>query len=295
MLLLGAAACVDAPPKPRETSERPEQPPAPPPATLVAVGDIARCYIGGDEITAALVEDIPGTIALLGDNTYEREQTPQRIESAYRDCFEESWGRLKARARPTPGNHEYLADGAPQYYAYFGDAAGPAGRGYYSYTLGDWHVISLNSNVAAGEESAQLQWLREDLAANRSACAVAYWHHPRFSSGEGGNDSRMAEVWRALDDAGVDLVLAGHDHNYERFAPQTHEGAADADGIRQFVVGTGGGDLRPMGARIRANSEVRQGNVYGVLKLVLHEASYDWEFIAEPGSAFRDSGSDRCR
>jgi len=282
-VLAAAASCGDG--------GGPSEPRADP--VLVGAGDIARCYVDSDEITAALLDGIEGTVMAVGDNAYEIDETPARIMSAYTDCYESSWGRHKARTRPAPGNHEYLVAGAPQYYAYYGEAAGPAGRGYYSYSLGTWHVMSLNSNVAAGPGSAQLEWLRADLAANETQCAVAYWHHPVFSSGQHGNDEHMGEVWRVLDSAGVDVVVVAHDHNYERFAPQDYQGRADANGIREFVVGTGGGDLRPLG-RIRANSEVRNTGTYGVLKLTLRPSSYEWEFIPQPGATFRDTGSGAC-
>jgi hypothetical protein len=260
---------------------------------LVGAGDIARCSYDGDEITAALLDAIPGTVIAVGDNAYEIDATPARVQSAYTDCYASSWGRHKARTRPVPGNHEYLAPGAPQYYAYYGELAGPAGRGYYSYDLGTWHVIALNSNIAADPSSEQMRWLRADLAANRRTCTVAYWHHPVFSSGFHGNNPYMAEIWRVLDSADVDLAIVAHDHNYERFAPQDYAGRADPNGIRQIVVGTGGGDLRPFGV-VRANSEVRNSDTYGVLKLTLRSGRYHWEFVAQAGATFTDVGSAKC-
>jgi hypothetical protein len=193
-----------------------------------------------------------------------------------------------------PGNHDYETRGAAPYFRYFGAKAGPAGRGYYSYDLGAWHVVTLNSERGFGPGSAQQEWLRADLAANGGgACALAYWHHPVFSSGEHGSDPRMAATWKKLDEAGVDVVLTGHEHSYERFAPQTHEGVADPNGIRQFVVGTGGRELRPFRATV-ANSVVRNSRSHGVLKLTLHAVSYDWEFVPVGNSTFRDSGSGAC-
>jgi hypothetical protein len=242
----------------------------------------------GAAITATLLDEIGGTVFAAGDNAYE-----DGTADEYAQCYEPTWGRHKARTRPSPGNHEYHSAGAAPYYAYFGDAAGPAGRGYYSYDVGAWHVISLNSNIAADAGSAQIEWLRADLAASPTRCAVAYWHHPVFSSGYHGNNPKMAEIWRVLDSAGVDLVLVGHDHNYERFGPQDYLGNADPNGIRQIVVGTGGVALRPFGT-IRANSEVRSSNTWGVLKLTLRAESYDWEFIPEPGKTFRDAGTGQC-
>lgn len=255
---------------------------------LVGAGDIASCDERGDEKTARLLDGISGTVFTVGDNAYESGRARE-----YRRCYKPSWGRHKARTRPAPGNHDYRSSSAAPYYDYFGQKAGPAGRGYYSYDLGAWHVISLNSNVAAEEGSPQYEWLREDLAANQSGCTVAYWHHAVFSSGEHGNDPTMAQTWKLLDESGVDVALVGHDHDYERFAPQNYDGTADPNGIRQFVVGTGGRHLRPF-SNVRANSEVRNSNTRGVLKLTLHPTSYDWKFVPESGKTFSDSGSAAC-
>jgi len=294
LVLAGVWSCHDSPataPGPRAAPALAADVTGDP--VLVGAGDIARCFVNSDEITAAILDTIPGTVVALGDNAYEIEPTPERILSAYTDCYESSWGRHKARTRPAPGNHEYGVSGAPQYYAYYGDAAGPAGRGYYSYDVGAWHVISLNSNVAADAGSPQMAWLRADLAATSAACVLAYWHHAVFSSGQHGNNPHMAEIWRVLDSAGVDVALVAHDHDYERFAPQDYTGRADPNGIRQFVVGTGGGDLRTFGTT-RANSEARASGIYGVLKLTLRATTYDWEFVPEPGPSFADKGTGPC-
>ena len=255
---------------------------------LVGAGDIASCDENGDEKTAKILDRISGTVFTAGDNVYESGKATE-----YRRCYKPSWGRHKARTRPAPGNHDYRSPDAAPYYDYFGRKAGPAGQGYYSYDHGAWHVISLNSNIAAEEGSPQYEWLREDLAANPNACTAAYWHHAVFSSGEHGNDQKMAQIWKLLDESGVDVALVGHDHDYERFAPQDYAGKVDAKGIRQFVVGTGGSSLRPF-FNIQENSEVRNSNTHGVLKLTLHAASYDWEFVPERGATFRDSGSAAC-
>jgi acid phosphatase type 7 len=256
---------------------------------LVGAGDIAHCAERGDERTARLLGNIPGTVFTTGDNAYDSGTAGQ-----FRNCYDPTWGRYKARTRPVPGNHDYETRGAAPYFRYFGAKAGPAGRGYYSYDLGAWHVVTLNSERGFGPGSAQQEWLGADLAANSGgACTLAYWHHPVFSSGEHGSDPRMAATWKKLDEAGVDVVLTGHEHSYERFAPQTHEGVADPNGIRQFVVGTGGRDLRPFRA-IVANSEARNSRSHGVLKLTLHAASYEWEFVPVGNSTFRDSGSEAC-
>lgn len=255
---------------------------------LVGAGDIAGCSATGDEKTARLLDGIPGTVFTTGDNAYDKGTARQ-----FRKCYDPSWGRHEARTRPVPGNHDYETSDAAPYYDYFGKNAGRPGRGYYSYDRGAWHVLALNSNVATGVGSRQYEWARADLARNPNACAVAYWHHPVFSSGEHGGSPKMTSMWRLLDGAGVDVVVAGHDHDYERFAPQTSAGRANPNGIRQFVVGTGGRYLRPFSS-VEPNSEVRNSSTFGVLKLTLHASSYDWEFVPEPGKTFRDSGSAPC-
>ncbi len=272
-------------PLPLPIRRSPRLRPAP---VLVGAGDIASCDERGDEKTARLLDGISGAVFTVGNNAYESGRA-----SEYRRCYKPSWGRHKARTRPAPGNHDYRSSDANPYYDYFGQNAGPAGRGYYSYDLGVWHVISLNSNVAAEEGSSQYEWLRDDLAANPSECTVAYWHHAAFSSGEHGNSSRMAQIWKLLDESGVDVALVGHDHDYERFAPQNYDGTADPNGIRQFVAGTGGREHRPF-SNIQQNSEVRNSGTFGVLKLTLHATSYDWEFVPVAGQTFRDSGSAAC-
>jgi hypothetical protein len=276
VLLIGALSCNSS------TSPAADGP------VLVGAGDIAACPPTNAQITAALLDRIEGTVFTTGDNAYENGTAAE-----YAECYHPSWGRHRARTRPSPGNHEYHSSGAAPYFTYFGDAAGPAGRGYYSFNVGSWHVISLNSNVAAGAGSAQIEWLRTDLAAHETRCAVAYWHHPVFSSGSHGNDRTMAEIWRVLDSAGVDLVINGHDHNYERFAPQDYLGNARPDGIREIVVGTGGASLRAF-RTAQANSEVRNSTTLGVLKLTLGATSYTWEFVPQPGATFADAGSADC-
>ncbi len=177
---------------------------------------------------------------------------------------------------------------------YFGENAGELGKGYYSYDLGAWHVVVIDSNFGTGAGSPQLRWLQSDLATNRRLCTLAYWHHPRFSSGRHGNHPRMEPVWEALYEAGADVVISGHDHTYERFARQAPDGTADPDrGIRQFVVGTGGAPLYEF-CELAPNSEVRENHTHGVIKLTLHPTSYDWEFIPVAGKEFRDSGSEAC-
>ena len=267
---------------------------SPPTATLVAAGDIASCESDGDERTAALVAGIPGTVATLGDNVYDL-GTPQEFAA----CYAPSWGRFRARTRPALGNHEYGTPGAAGYFAYFGPRAGHPDRGYYAYRLGSWRVIVLNSNCfrvgGCGRGSPQLRWLRAELAANRARCTLAYWHHPRFSSGPHGNDPTVTSFWNALFAARAELVLTGHDHHYERFAPLAPSGRVHrARGIRQFVVGTGGRSHYPV-IRRTPGSEVRDWQTMGVLRLTLGPGAYEWRFVPAAGSRFTDSGSGRCR
>ncbi len=268
-------------------------PGSPPPGTtnvLVGAGDIAACNSNGDEATADLLDGIPGTVFTAGDNAY-----PNGTATNFAQCYGPSWGRHRARTRPAPGNHDYNTSGAADYYTYYGARAGPSGRGYYSYDLGDWHIISLNSNVAMAVGSAQETWLRADLAASNQPCTLAYWHHPRFSSGTThGNANATAPLWQALYDAGAEIVVSGHEHNYERFAPQDPVGVADpATGIREFVVGTGGVS-HYNGRTLQPNSEVFEGLTWGVLKLTLSPGGYSWTFISVPGSGFSDSGTGSC-
>ena len=264
-------------------------------AILVGAGDIARCEEPHDEATADLIEDIPGTVFTLGDNAYQR-----ATKSDFEECYDPTWGKFKKRTKPAAGNHEYAMPGAEPYFDYFGDAAGDPEKGYYSYNRGAWHIVVLNSNCSEVEGgcmpgSPQEQWLRKDLEANRSACTLAYFHHPRFASGEEhGNQLSARPFWRALYDHGADVVLSAHEHNYERFARQTPDGKLDeTNGIRQFVVGTGGGQLYGFDEP-RPNSQVRQANTYGILKLTLRPGAYDWEFVPVEEGVSVDAGTDRC-
>jgi len=286
-VLLASSVCYSRPPVgPSEKAEDGDP-------ILVGAGDIASCLSAGDEATADLLKTISGTVFTLGDNVY-----GSATLDDFANCYEPSWGRYKARTKPAVGNHEYQAAGAAGYFAYFGASAGEPDKGYYSYDLGAWHVVVINSNCAqvggcqAG--SRQERWLRQDLAAHRTKCTLAYWHHPLFSSGKHGNAAMMIDVWRALYEYDADLVLNGHDHDYERFQSQTPDGAADAErGVREFVVGTGGKSLYGFG-QVRPNSEKRNADTWGVLKLVLHPASYEWEFLPQAGRPFTDSGTGAC-
>ncbi len=265
-----------------------------PPGTsmvLVGAGDIADCDASP---TAALLDTIPGTVFTAGDNAY-----PDGSDAAYAQCYDPSWGRHKARTRPSPGNHDHNTAGAAGYFRYFGAQAGPAGLGYYSYELGAWHIISLDSEydygVGIDPSSPQGQWLRADLAATTKRCIIAYWHYPRFSSGSNhGSDAALQTFWDALYAAGATIVISGHDHEYERFAPQAPDGTADpVRGIREFVVGTGGAGLYSFGTPL-PNSEVRDATSHGVLKLTLSVGSYTWQYVPVAGDSFTDSGSGTC-
>lgn len=287
--------CVGTPTEPTGSPTPPQVPPTsspptiPPPVTsevFVGAGDIAVCGSAGTEATARLLDGIGGTVFTAGDNAY-----LQGTAQQFRDCYDPTWGRQKFRTRPTPGNHEYVSPGAAPYYEYFGSLAGPSGVGYYSFDVGAWHAISLNSNVAVSQFSAQGEWLRADLAASQSKCSIAIWHHPLFTSGPEGAHPEMREFWRMLYSAGVDIIVNGHDHLYERFAPQDPDGFPDpVRGTRQFTVGTGGAPLYDL-VRIAANSEVRI-KTFGVLKLTLSAEAYQWEFIAVSGAG--DFGTGSC-
>lgn len=266
---------------------------------VYAAGDIASCNNGrleksGAAVTAALIApalaaDKDGVVLTLGDHTY-----PVGLLGEFTECYDPTWGQFKARTYPSPGNHEYYSPQAAGYYAYFGHAAGPDRRGYYSFDIGGWHVISLNSYLKPEQHQAQMAWLRADLERYKTHCTLAYWHHPMYSSGGHGSDARMQEAWDMLYAAGAELVLASHDHDYERFAPQNGNGKVDERrGIRQFVVGTGGAKLTPLGFR-KFNSEISDNSTHGVLKLVLKDAGYEWEFIPVEAGGFSDRGMALC-
>jgi hypothetical protein len=262
-------------------------------AVLVGAGDISDCTNGGDAATAALLGSIGGTVVTLGDNAYAA-GTGQQFSA----CYGPTWGRFKGRTRPAVGNHDYDTAGASGYFTYFRGAAGPKGKGWYSYNAGAWHVIVLNANcdkVGCGAGSEQDRWLRADLAAHGNQCTVAYWHQARFVSDDThGNNGAVGPFWDALYQYGADLVLSAHAHIYERFAPQTPGGTADpARGIREIVVGTGGESHYGLAAA-RPNSQVRNASTFGVLKLTLHTGAYDWQVLPTGGKGFRDSGRGAC-
>ena len=286
LLLLVAAACLLATPLLTERARSADGD-----VVLVGAGDIASCANDYDEATAALLDGIAGTVYTLGDNVYDHGTAAE-----FATCYDPTWGRHKARTRPTSGNHEYETGGGAPYFAYFGAAAGDPTKGYYSYDAGSfWHVVVLNSECAqvggCNAGSPQELWLRADLAANASKNVLAMWHKPLFSSGSHGGEATVAPLYAALYDYGAELVLSGHEHDYERFAPQTSTGAADATyGVREIVVGTGGRSHTTFGT-IKPNSEIRNDATYGVLKLTLQETSYTWQFVPVAGSTFTDSGT----
>jgi acid phosphatase type 7 len=258
---------------------------------LVGAGDIAGCDVETDEATAKLLDGIPGTVFTTGDNTY-----PNGALEQYRSCYESTWGRHKSRTRPAPGNHEYRTPEAAGYFDYFGAAAGTRGEGWYSYDLGAWHVVVLNSNcthVGCGADSAQVKWLEADLAKSGARCTLAYWHHPRWGGGR--PDPAVQAFWDVLHEKGADLVVNGHDHFYERIAPVDPKGVPDpARGIRQITAGTGGISLYAFANPPLPITEVRDDKSYGVLALTLKTEGYDWRFVGVPGTTFTDAGSAVC-
>ncbi|GIF92446.1 hypothetical protein Cch02nite_58900 [Catellatospora chokoriensis] len=256
---------------------------------LVGAGDIATSG-SGDTATAALLDGISGTVFTTGDNVYNN-----GTSSEFNSYYNPTWGRHKARTRPAPGNHDYNTSGASGYYGYFGSVAGPSGRGYYSYDLGNWHIVSLNSNISMTSGSAQVTWLRNDLAASTKPCTLAYWHHPLFTSGANHAPSTSTRpLYQALYDYNADVVVWGHNHQYERFAPMNPSGAADsARGLRSFVAGMGGAGAYGFGT-IQPNSQARNTGTLGVLKFTLHADSYDWQFVPQAGKTYTDSGTGTC-
>ena len=313
-------SAVSATSEPSATSGSSEQPsssvpavPSPstsdaPDAVLVAAGDLAcdpkaAAFDGGAgtrtecrqmAVSDVVVADTSMTaFAALGDEQY-ADGTLAAFEASYAPSF----GRVLDRTIPVVGNHEYQTRGAAGYFDYFGERAGDRDKGYYSTDVGAWHVVVLNTNCGeiggCSAGSPQERWLRADLAAHPARCTVALTHHPRFSSGEHGDNGAVADLWRTLQDGGADLVLSGHDHDYERFAPMDSSGRADPAGMRQFVVGTGGKGNRGFSSP-RSTSEVRDSSSFGVLRLTLREAGYSWQFVPAAGGTFMDSGDATCR
>jgi hypothetical protein len=270
----------------------PPLPQAPGPVVFVGAGDIAISG-GHDSDTKKLMDSIGGDIFTAGDDAY-----PNGSAENFA-IFDRTWGQLLGRMHPAPGNHEYVTPGAAGYFQYFGEIAGPPGLGYYSFDLGAWHIVSLNSNfefgVGVDPGSPQAVWLQQDLAAHPTKCTLAYWHHPLVSSGQNGDYPRMRTLFNILYDANAEIVVNGHDHLYERFGPQTGDGRPDPSrGIREFIVGTGGVPANYKFLTTKANSEQRINEVNGVLKLTLNADSYQWDFVTTPNGAVRDSGTGVC-
>lgn len=251
---------------------------------FVGAGDIASCRNDNDEKTAKLLDNIPGTVFTTGDNAYNNGTATE-----FRNCYDPTWGRHKDRTRPVPGNHDYHTSEASGYFQYFDEI-----DSYYAYDLGKWRIYALNSEIDMSATSAQVLWLQTDLTLHPNKCVLAYWHRPRWASGEHhGSNREVQTLWEVLYEAGAELVLNGHEHNYERFAPMDAHGRADSRGMREIIVGTGGREFYDFGNPLPA-SEVRNSSTFGVLKLILRENGYDWQFIPVEGSTFTDSGSTEC-
>jgi hypothetical protein len=273
--------------------------------TVLSSGDVANCFnnIPGDPssgqhpgagavLTTNLIKSLLPVDDLIvqGDLAYESGTTAE-----FRDCYEPTWGQFRAFSHPAPGNHEYGTPGAAGYFAYWGAQAGPGGHGYYSYDLGPWHIVSLNSESDLAAGGAQAKWLRADLAGHATTCTLAFWHKPRFSNDAvHGDDPGVAPLFSILYDNRVDVLLQGHAHVYERWAELAPNGTpAPGRGVRAFVVGTGGAETMAVKAN-RPGEEVSQGNVNGVLRLTLTSAGYAWSFLPADGSTFSDSGTGTC-
>ena len=287
------------------TTARPTTTLPPPDPTIAAAGDIAcdpsaAGFHGGNGTANACQEMAVSQLVVdggykaflaLGDLQYDN-----GTDNAFKRSYDPSFGRVYSITKPAAGNHEYQTKHAAGYFQYFGATAGDPTKGYYSFDVGDWHIVALNSNcfaVSCAAGSPQEQWLRADLAAHPTLCSLVYWHHPRYSSSQHGNNHGMLPLFQAAYDGGVDVALAGHDHDYERFALQDATGHADPNGVRQFVVGTGGRSHYRL-RKVKPNSEAHNSNTFGVLALTLHPGSYDWNFVPEPGGQFTDSGSQPC-
>ncbi|WP_256105437.1 discoidin domain-containing protein [Streptomyces sp. ODS05-4] len=272
---------------PKVTGAQPAKAPV-----IVAAGDIANACTGAScpaSRTALRAQALnPDAVLTLGDHA----NGPYGEFTRY---YDPTWGKLKGLTRPTVGNHEYDEAGAAGYFRYFGSAAGTPERSWYSFDLGSWHIVSLNSEVDRKADGRQVAWLRQDLAAMDKKCVLSYWHRPKYSSGTGHGDfPNMKPFWDELQTARADVILNGHDHDYERFAPQSSTGVAGSGGIRQFVVGTGGSDLRDMGPA-RPHSEVRVAHEYGVLKMTLDDGSYSWQFLGDDGAVLDSGGPVACK
>lgn len=267
-------------------------------ATVLAAGDIAECDHQGDETTARILAQYPqATILTLGDNAYQH-GTP----ADFRNCYAPSWGKFKERTRPATGNHDEATKNAQGYWDFFGPRGGPYDKYYYSYDLGAWHLVVLNSDCwrvgGCDPTDPQIEWLAADLAAHRNRCTLAYWHRPPFTSGRYGlpkDTNRVMPLWQTLYNEGVDVLLVGHDHDYERFIPMDASGQADpSKGVREFVVGTGGGNLRPFENPPLPTTATRSFSTWGVLRLTLEPGKYAWRFLPVTPGGFTDLGVGTC-
>lgn len=283
-----AAPTVGAPTT-APTVAAPTSAPAIDPIVLATGDSRSGCTTAASQI-ATLLDTFSSNVPVLHNG----DMVNTGAYSEFTNCFDTTYGRHKAQLKPVPGNHEYMTSGASGYYQYFGSLAGPAGKGYYSFNVGSWHIVNLNSEIDISASGAQVTWLKNDLAANPTACTLAMWHRPRWSSGEHGNQTDTGAMYQALYNANAEIVLSGHDHDYERFAPQNPSGGLDtARGIRQWILGTGGVAFRSF-TTIRTNSQVRNNNTYGALKLTLHPNSYDWQYLPVGGGTLSDSGTTAC-
>ncbi|MDP9201014.1 MAG: metallophosphoesterase [Gemmatimonadota bacterium] len=298
----------DEPPTPTPPGGSPNEIVLPGAPVMIGAGDIAVCGTSGDEATAKIVDSVltadsaatvQSVVFTLGDNAYP--SGSGGVDNDFPRCFSPSWGgrRIMNVIRPAPGNHDYDSGSGAPYFAYFGERAGLPGKGYYSYDVGEWHVISLNSELYFGranpsEAREQEDWLRRDLEDHRNLCALAYFHRPLFSSGDHGGTQDVQPLWRMLYEGGVDVVLNGHEHNYERFLPQTPAGVADsAKGIEQIVAGTGGAALRGVRYPLARNSLVQIHGRFGVLKLSLGAGEYRHAFLDADGRVW-DAAGRKC-
>jgi acid phosphatase type 7 len=258
-------------------------------AVVTAVGDVGWCGSPGLPLTSRLLDSMSGLILLAGDLAYMH----GRLDD-YTKCFDPDYGRFRSRFRPVPGNHEWDGGQLGQgYFAYFGDAAGPARRGYYSFKAATWLVLMLNSSTAADSASPQYAWAREELRANPTRCALAVWHHPYVSSGPNGPNVFMRDMWQLLYDNNAEVVISGHDHFYERFGPQNAAHQPDRErGIRQFIAGTGGAMLYRPVTRFPNSEQIVES--YGVLRLTLQPMAYEWGFVNAESGSIADSGIGQC-
>lgn len=266
--------------------------------TVVVAGDIA-CEAGDlktiftcrQEDTANLIQSLkPDAVLTAGDNQY-----PKGSLASFQGSYDKSWGKFKDITYPTPGNHEYATAAAAGYFDYFGERAGERGKGYYAFSVGDWRLIALNSEIDVRAESEQLAWLKKELAGNKAACTLTYWHKPRFSTGSHAGDPAMGALWQVLYEHNVDIVVNGHSHDYERFIPQNPNGQHDAErGIVQFVSGMGGRVPSPMG-ETAPTLATRQNHAFGVLKLTLYPKSAAYEFVPISSlQMYADNGTIAC-